>query len=450
MLRISRQPETPPARQAFSRRGGGALFGIPLTVLFALLLSSLGLLSGSMPSQAHHRHQYYFHWSGFPTQIPVYNCNADAARLQTAVNNWNANGGFGIVFTYGGTYCSAPAGIIAYIGSGWTGNIGAFSPGDAGGGTTRPEEVLKDPTQLGRQWYEGIPGQIKVTRAYLYVGSGASVNVYAHELGHAIGLNEHYNDAVPNGSDGCSAPPYFYPTPTIMDCPDGDTGPRPHDAADGQDRYKTAPWGPGAIWLEPVAPANCALSLCTSVRVRWAEINDNESGYRVMRTTAPGIAGEIQRNLNPGPSPDQNSFEDSGLTAGAQYCYHLRVMHFYHPDGYSSQVCRNSLPSAPLAPTGVSVASGGNNYTANLTWTQSDPAYTHQFITVTRAGSPGQIARYYLPYSGTGQKSMLVTLGIGDQLPGTYYFTVSTCNQTYNAFASSCAGAPAVTRFLSP
>jgi hypothetical protein len=392
-----------------------------------------------MPSQAHHRHQYFFHWAGFPTQIPVYNCNADATRLQTAVNNWNANGGFGTVFTYGGTNCSAATGIIAYIGYGFCQTCGKFDPWDAGGDISRPEEVLKDDTQLGRVWYQSRPGQIKVTRAYLYVGSGAPVGVYAHELGHAIGLHEHYVDVT-----GVNCTPY--PVATIMDCEDGAMGPSSHDAGDGQARYKAAPWGPGAIWLEPVSPTGCALSQCTSVRVRWAEINDNESGYRVMRTTAPGISGEIQRGVT---LPDVNQFVDTGLTAGAQYCFHLKVMHYYHPDGYSSQVCRNSLPSAPPPPTGVSVAIGGNNYTATVTWTQNASNYTHQFVRVTKAGS-GLIANYYFPYSGTGVQSHTVRLGWLDELPGTYYFTVSTCNQTYNIWASSCVDASPVSRYLSP
>ncbi len=197
----------------------------------------LSLLGGSLPSQAHHRHQYYFHWAGFPGQINVYNCNADATRLQTAVNNWNASGGFGTVFVYGGTNCSASTGIIAYIGSGFCQNCGQFNPFDAGPVTQRTQEALRDSTQLGREWYQGIQGQFKITRAFLYVGQGAPVGVYGHELGHAIGLNEHYVDVT---VVNCVT----YSVPTIMDCEDGHTGPQAHDASDGPGRYDAAPaWG---------------------------------------------------------------------------------------------------------------------------------------------------------------------------------------------------------------
>ncbi len=170
-----------------------------------------------------------------------------------------------------------------------------------------------------------------------------------------------------------------------------------------------------------------------------------------MRTTAPGIGGEQQQGST--KPPDTDSFTQT-VPAGQQYCYHLKVVHYLAPDGYSSQICRFGQPGVPAAPTGVSVAAGANNYSAILNWTQSDTLHTHEFVIVERSGTPGHIARYYLPYSGTGAKSKTITLGVNDSLPGTYYFYVATCNAKYNAYnpgvGLSCTSSGAVTRYLSP
>ncbi|MGH9197894.1 MAG: hypothetical protein ACRD1T_19395, partial [Acidimicrobiia bacterium] len=70
-----------------------------------------------------------------------------------------------------------------------------------------------------------------------------------------------------------------------------------------------APWGPGAIWISS--------DTGTSITIKWAEINDNEEGYRVMRTMAPGIGGEEQQALWPPirtPSHSQSSQASSTAT----------------------------------------------------------------------------------------------------------------------------------------
>jgi hypothetical protein len=311
-----------------------------------------------MPSQAHHRHQFYWHWAGFPIQIPVFNCSADATTLQAAINNWNATGGFGTVFSYQGANCSPSTGIVAKVASLPPNAAGEFAPV---AGSWRPHEAIKDTTQRGRMYYGGSAGMFRITRAELRVASFAlyDVTVYAHELGHAIGLHEHYYDV-----DVASCVPY--PAVTIMDCSGTDTGPSTHDRTDGTGRYDQAPWGPGAIWIHADSG--------TSITIKWGEINDNESGYRVMRSTAPGIGGEQQQGgIQP---PDTDTFTQS-VTSGQQYCYHLKVTHYLVVDGYSSQICRTTQPNQPAAPAGVSVSAGLNNYTAVLSWTQNDGGYTH-------------------------------------------------------------------------
>ncbi|MGH9197893.1 MAG: hypothetical protein ACRD1T_19390 [Acidimicrobiia bacterium] len=132
------------------------------------------------------------------------------------------------------------------------------------------------------------------------------------------------------------------------------------------------------------------------------------------------------------------------------------MVHYLAPDGYSSQICRFGQPGPATAPTGASVTAGSNNYTAIVNWTQNDTAHTHEFLYVQKSGSNSlYIARYYLPYTGTGTKSKSITLGVYDQLEfqGTYYFYIATCNAKYNAWSSPstpCNTTFAGTRTLGP
>jgi hypothetical protein len=398
-------------------------------------LAVFAVLLLATDSEAHHRRTYYYHWSGFPTQITVYHCNLSSytSYLTAAISNWNANGGFGTVFVYGGANCNPASGIVAEYDSSLGGMSGYLQVTTA---TLRTHEVLKDATQEGRAYYQTYNGQWKLTKAKLGVSASArsSTNVYAHELGHAIGLHEHYIDVLDTPT--CTA----FPSATIMDCPDSHTGPQPHDAAVGTGRYDAAPWGPGAIWI--------SADTGTSITISWADINDNESGYRVMRTSAPGISGEVQQG--PIQPPDTESFTQA-VTAGTQYCYHLKVTHYLVADGYSSQICRNSQPSSPTSPSGVSVTSGGNNYTANVSWNTNTTNYTHEWVNVYDLDTGGTVvAQYYVRYHGSGAKTLPVTLGVLDRLPGNYYFEVYTCNAKYNPYnAFGCAYGGAGSRYLS-
>jgi hypothetical protein len=60
------------------------------------------------------------------------------------------------------------------------------------------------------------------------------------------------------------------------------------------------------------------------------------------------------------------------------------------------------------------------------------------------------IAQYYVPHHGTGSHSHVVTLGIWDQLPGTYYMEVTTCNQVRNPWFNGCVFGGGATVYLQP
>lgn len=385
-----------------------------------LAVFSLGaLLAVASYASAHHRHTYWYHWDNFPSSaISVYSCSpVSATAVQTAIANWNSNGGLGTTLNYAGSSCSSSTGITVRYDSSFCTGCGNLQYTSA---VNRPQEVLKDATQQGRLFYQGWSGQMKLTAANANTYSTTDVSVIAHEIGHALGLHEHYVDVT--GINSCQNPSVN----TVMDCYGADTGPFAHDATDLQTRWQTAPWGTGAIWITGDTGGS-------TLTLNWADINDNETSYTAYKN---GVAA-------PSDPRDSTSYFFTGLTGGE--CFQILVSGIWGSN-WSSAICRSGV-SAPVAPSGVSAYTSPNNYTALLSWTTNSSSYTHEFVTVWQGST--QIAAYYIPNHGTGTFSKYIALGVNDQIPGTYSMEVATCNQTRNPWSGTCVYGGSASVYLS-
>ncbi|MBI2765689.1 MAG: hypothetical protein HYX53_07245 [Chloroflexi bacterium] len=372
----------------------------------------------------HHRHQYYYHFASYPgATVAVYRCSpVSASAVQTVVANYNANGGIGTTLSYGGDSCTSATGIVVKEDTGLGAGSGYFQFTAA---TNRAREIMKDSTQLGRVYYQGVSGQYRLSGANAVSYNGSDKAVIAHEIGHGLGLLEHYVDVT--GINNCANPSVS----TVMDCSGADTGPLSHDAADLYSRWSTSPWGTGAIWITNDAGAGD-----TAITLNWADINDNETSYSIYKN------GSFLQYAN----ADAESANITGLSGGE--CFYLIASNGIGTNT-SSQICRSG-PSAPSAPSGASISVTPNNYTALLSWTTnaSASAYTHEFVTVYAGGSV--VAQYYVPNHGTGAYSQSITLGQYDSLPATYSMEVYTCNAKYNAWSGfGCVYGTSASAYLS-
>lgn len=371
-----------------------------------------GLLVALSVASAHHRHHWFYHYANFPgTSVNVYACSpVSTSAVQTVVANYNNNGGLGSVLTYAGSGCSGSNAIIVKEDTGLCSGCGKFVASSWSG---RSREVLKDSTQLGRVYYQGISGQLKLSAGDAVSYNRNDKSVIAHEIGHGLGLHEHYTDTYdpPTPIPNCA-----YSTTSVMDCSGSDEGPRAHDASDLTSRWAVAPWGTGAIWITNDSGGS-------TLTLNWADINDNETNHAIYKN------GSFLQNA----SQDTESASISGLSGGE--CFYIVISNGIGQNT-SSQVCR-SAASAPSAPSSASASASPNNYTAQLSWTTNaaSNAYTHEFVTVYKSGAT--IAQYYVPHHGTGGTSLSVALGVFDQLPGTYSMEVYTCNTKYNAWNGS-------------
>lgn len=346
------------------------------------------------------------HWAGFPTQIAVYNCNANLSALTTAVNQWNSNGPYGTIFNLQpGTNCSPSSGIVVQS-SPATGPVGYFAMGNV---TNRPHEMLKDATQPGRVFRPGWVGEQKLITASVNVNVNylTDPTVYAHELGHATGLFEHYGD-MPS-TTGC----YFWTS--VMTCSGITSSPQTHDDSDGSGRFYDYPWGPGAIWLTNVTDS--------SVVVNWADINDEESGYRVYKN------GTLMTSL--GADAESATIASTSSTD----CFYVRAVQL-SVTSQSSTICRNSVIGTPTGPTSVSAVQGSTTYSAKVSWNSTDPTYTFEWVAIYTGGA--HVASFYVPYHGTGATTRTFNLidedfgGTSTSVTKSFTVEVSACNQTHN------------------
>lgn len=393
------------------------LLGLAVVVAASLLVTMSA-------ASAHHRHHYPYHFSSFPgSTIAVYRCSpVSTSAVQTVVANYNSNGGLGTILTYGGDGCSSVNGIVVKEDTGLCAGCGRL---DADAFSSRPHEILKDGTQQGRVFYNSIVGQYKLTQATALTVSGSNKSIIAHEIGHALGLHEHYVDVT--GINNCANPSVT----TVMDCSGSDEGPASHDAADLYSRWATSPWGTGAIWI-----TNDSGGGDTAVTLNWADINDNETSHSIYKN------GSFLQYAN----ADDESSNITGLSGGE--CFYIIASNGIGTNT-SSQICRTG-PSAPSAPSGASASVTPNNYTALLSSTTNaaSNAYTHEFVTVYEGGA--MVANYYVPHHGTGSTSKSITLGVNDGIPGTYSMEVYTCNALYNAWDGyACVYGTAASAYLS-
>jgi fibronectin type 3 domain-containing protein len=125
----------------------------------------------------------------------------------------------------------------------------------------------------------------------------------------------------------------------------------------GDSAFATA--GPAVTPVPPLVPTKFAASNVTSstAHISWQDNATNEQGYKVLRRTGTGQF--IQIAALP---PDSTSYDDSGLTPGTAYDYHVQC---YNVAGYSD-FAGGTITTTTTAPTGLVATAGAGMVT--LSW----------------------------------------------------------------------------------
>ena len=112
----------------------------------------------------------------------------------------------------------------------------------------------------------------------------------------------------------------------------------------------------------PVAPSDLIVEVMSQsvMQLSWTDNANNEDGYVVQIS----LNGSTWANIATISTPNVNSYISTGLTSGTKYFYRIYA---YNTGGNSEYIIESAttLPSIPVAPSGLSATVSGLNITLN-------------------------------------------------------------------------------------
>jgi hypothetical protein len=117
----------------------------------------------------------------------------------------------------------------------------------------------------------------------------------------------------------------------------------------------------------PAAPSNLTATAASSsqINLSWTDNSNNETGFRIERSTDGSIFSEITT-----VSANITSYQNTGLAASTIYYYRVRAYNGTGNSAYSNTANTTSLGTAPTAPSSLT-ATAASSSQINLSWTDN-------------------------------------------------------------------------------
>jgi hypothetical protein len=113
-----------------------------------------------------------------------------------------------------------------------------------------------------------------------------------------------------------------------------------------------------SLFLSTAIASTSSLALAAGLILSWQDNSTNENGFKIER----GVGGNYAEIASVGPNV--KSYTDTGLLAGATYCYRIRAFNAYGVSSPSNESCA-SIPVATFALALTKSGTGSGSVTSN-------------------------------------------------------------------------------------